>query len=104
MLSAHRRRFMDRWRANCPRFSSTDERFFPLHSGVDRGDGNLLRVDGMLGQKGIGGAAVAVLLVLGLTRAARAQCVDENLKEELIGGRHYRGVQDRLFTKALRHE
>src|SRR5579859_5013166 len=33
-----------------------------------------------------------------------AQCVDENLKEELIGGRHYRGVQDRLFTKALRHE
>ncbi|HEY3593658.1 MAG TPA: hypothetical protein VGL13_07285, partial [Polyangiaceae bacterium] len=33
-----------------------------------------------------------------------AQCVDENLKEELVGGRHYRGVQDRLFTKALRHE
>jgi outer membrane beta-barrel protein len=37
-------------------------------------------------------------------RAARAQCVDEELKEELVGGRHYRGVQDRLFTKAFRHE
>src|SRR5436305_12902054 len=37
-------------------------------------------------------------------RTARAQCVDEELKEELVGGRHYRGVQDRLFTKAFRHE
>jgi outer membrane beta-barrel protein len=36
--------------------------------------------------------------------SARAQCVDEELKDELVGGRHYRGVQDRLFTKALRHE
>jgi outer membrane beta-barrel protein len=35
---------------------------------------------------------------------ARAQCVDEELKEELVGGRHYRGVEDRLFTKAFRHE
>src|SRR3982751_4743098 len=35
---------------------------------------------------------------------AHAQCVDEELKQELIGGRHYRGVQDRLFTKAFRHE
>jgi outer membrane beta-barrel protein len=35
---------------------------------------------------------------------ARAQCVDEELKQELVGGRHYRGVQDRLFTKAFRHE
>jgi outer membrane beta-barrel protein len=26
------------------------------------------------------------------------------LKEELVGGRHYRGVQERLFTKAFRHE
>src|SRR5438552_19136338 len=47
---------------------------------------------------------VALVIMLVLPRAARAQCVDENLKEELIGGRHYRGVQDRLFTKALRHE
>jgi outer membrane beta-barrel protein len=37
-------------------------------------------------------------------RPARAQCVDEELKEELVGGRHYRGVQERLFTKAFRHE
>jgi len=45
-------------------------------------------------------------LVAGLCagRMATAQCVDETLKEELIGGRHYRGVEDRLFTKALRHE
>jgi outer membrane beta-barrel protein len=35
---------------------------------------------------------------------ARAQCVDEELKQELGGGRHYRGVQERLFTKAFRHE
>jgi outer membrane beta-barrel protein len=37
-------------------------------------------------------------------RAAQAQCVDEELKQELVGGRHYRGVQDRLFTKKFRHE
>ncbi len=45
--------------------------------------------------------AFAALLV---PRAAHAQCVDEELKEELVGGRHYRGVEDRLFTKAYRHE
>src|SRR5579872_3192344 len=48
------------------------------------------------------GATVAA--IGGLAREARAQCVDEELKEELVGGRHYRGVQDRLFTKAFRHE
>ena len=37
-------------------------------------------------------------------RLAQAQCVDEELKQELVGGRHYRGVQDRLFTKKFRHE
>jgi outer membrane beta-barrel protein len=37
-------------------------------------------------------------------RSARAQCVDEELRQELVGGRHYRGVQERLFTKAFRHE
>jgi outer membrane beta-barrel protein len=47
--------------------------------------------------------AVTLLLML-LPRAASAQCVDEELKDELVGGRHYRGVQDRLFTKAFRHE
>lgn len=36
--------------------------------------------------------------------SARAQCVDDELKQELVGGRHYRGVEERLFTKAFRHE
>src|SRR5215831_4830408 len=49
-------------------------------------------------------AAGAALAVIGAARAAAAQCVDEELKSELVGGRHYRGVQERLFTKAFRHE
>jgi outer membrane beta-barrel protein len=52
-------------------------------------------------------AAVILAGVLALVlceRTASAQCVDEELKEELVGGRHYRGVQERLFTKAFRHE
>src|ERR1700679_1475565 len=49
--------------------------------------------------------AAVVGSTLGLMpRAARAQCVDEELKQELVGGRHYRGVQERLFTKTFRHE
>lgn len=48
-------------------------------------------------------AVVGVALGL-LSRDARAQCVDEELKQELVGGRHYRGVEERLFTKAFRHE
>ncbi len=51
--------------------------------------------------------AVAGAAALTLTlpaREARAQCVDEELKQELVGGRHYRGVQERLFTKTFRHE
>lgn len=47
--------------------------------------------------------ASALALFLG-ERTALAQCVDDELKEELVGGRHYRGVQERLFTKAFRHE
>ena len=46
----------------------------------------------------------ALAAIVALPRTAHAQCVDEELKEELVGGRHYRGVQDRLFTKAFRHE
>src|ERR1700734_323411 len=50
-------------------------------------------------------AAAASALALAVTcRTVRAQCVDEELKQELVGGRHYRGVQERLFTKAFRHE
>lgn len=41
---------------------------------------------------------------LAAPRTASAQCVDEELKQDLVGGRHYRGVQERLFTKAFRHE
>lgn len=35
---------------------------------------------------------------------ANAQCVDEALKQQLIGQRAYRGVVPRLIKKALRHE
>ncbi len=35
---------------------------------------------------------------------ARAQCVDEALKQQLVGERAYRGVVPRKFQKALRHE
>jgi outer membrane beta-barrel protein len=35
---------------------------------------------------------------------AAAQCVDEELKQELVGQRAYRGVVPRKFKKALRHE
>jgi outer membrane beta-barrel protein len=47
------------------------------------------------------------LLTCGLVaapRAAHAQCVDEALKEQLVGERAYRGVVPRKFQKALRHE
>src|SRR6478609_1899127 len=47
---------------------------------------------------------LAVLGVLLLPRAAHAQCVDEALKQQLIGERAYRGVVPRKFQKALRHE
>jgi outer membrane beta-barrel protein len=43
----------------------------------------------------------AVLLHVG---RASAQCVDEELKQELVGKRAYRGVVPRKFKKALRHE
>src|SRR5271166_3907842 len=48
--------------------------------------------------------AVLVLASVVVGHEAGAQCVDEELKQELVGGRHYRGVQERLFTKAFRHE
>jgi outer membrane beta-barrel protein len=37
-------------------------------------------------------------------REAGAQCVDEALKQQLIGQRAYRGVVPRLIKKSLRHE
>jgi outer membrane beta-barrel protein len=48
--------------------------------------------------------ALGLLFWLGFPRAASAQCVDEALREQLIGQRAYRGVVPRLFQKALRHE
>lgn len=49
--------------------------------------------------------AVAIALFGWLTpRTAAAQCVDEALKQQLIGQRAYRGVVPRKFKKALRHE
>jgi outer membrane beta-barrel protein len=52
---------------------------------------------------------LTAILVGGLVLFARpapvfAQCVDEALKQQLIGERAYRGVVPRLFQKALRHE
>jgi outer membrane beta-barrel protein len=49
-------------------------------------------------------AFAAVLGSLSAPRAARAQCVDEALKQQLVGERAYRGVVPRKFQKALRHE
>lgn len=48
--------------------------------------------------------ALAVLGSLFVPRVARAQCVDEALKQQLVGERAYRGVVPRKFQKALRHE
>jgi outer membrane beta-barrel protein len=48
-------------------------------------------------------ALCAVPFVL-FAAPANAQCVDEELKKELIGKRAYRGVVPRVFKKALRHE
>jgi len=69
------------------------------------------------------GASVAVTATPGTTAPAAAapsagatppstaqppsppeSCVDPEQRAELVGGRHFRGVQPRLFTKALRHE
>jgi outer membrane beta-barrel protein len=48
--------------------------------------------------------ALAVLGAVLTPGTARAQCVDEALKQQLIGERAYRGVVPRMFQKALRHE
>ena len=43
-------------------------------------------------------------VLLGRPTRASAQCVDEALKQQLIGERAYRGVVPRLIQKSLRHE
>jgi outer membrane beta-barrel protein len=58
-----------------------------------------------LGRAGSRWLWVALIpLSLLIPTLAHAQCVDEALKEQLIGRRAYRGVVPRLFKKALRHE
>jgi outer membrane beta-barrel protein len=59
------------------------------------------RVVGLAGARGL---LLAVLGILLAPRAAAAQCVDEALKQQLVGERAYRGVVPRKFQKALRHE
>jgi len=49
-------------------------------------------------------AAAVAVVGASLAVPARAQCVDEELKEQLVGRRAYRGVVPRLFKKAMRHE
>ena len=48
-------------------------------------------------------AAAAVVPTL-LPAPAQAQCIDEAIRDELNARRRYRGVRERLFQKALRHE
>ncbi len=52
----------------------------------------------------LAGCLLGVSACLFLALPARAQCVDEELKQELVGKRAYRGVVPRKFKKALRHE
>ena len=47
---------------------------------------------------------LCAMAVLGKPSRASAQCVDEALKQQLIGERAYRGVVPRLIKKSLRHE
>lgn len=52
-------------------------------------------------------AVMVVPVVLASTVApslASAQCIDEAIRDELNARRRYRGVRERLFQKALRHE
>jgi outer membrane beta-barrel protein len=57
----------------------------------------------MRGARALLGAAAVALALLVPDRAS-AQCVDEALKQQLIGQRAYRGVVPRLIKKSLRHE
>lgn len=47
---------------------------------------------------------LAPLLVEVCPSVARGQCIDEAIRDELNARRHYRGVQERLFQVAGRHE
>jgi outer membrane beta-barrel protein len=47
---------------------------------------------------------LAATLSAAAPQQASAQCIDEAIRDELNARRRYRGVQERLFRKALRHE
>ena len=47
---------------------------------------------------------LGAVVLLAVPSRASAQCVDEALKQQLIGERAYRGVVPRLMRKSLRHE
>jgi outer membrane beta-barrel protein len=47
---------------------------------------------------------LGAVVLLAVPSRASAQCVDEALKQQLIGERAYRGVVPRLIKKSLRHE
>ncbi len=47
---------------------------------------------------------LAATLSAAAPQQAGAQCIDEAIRDELNARRRYRGVQERLFRKALRHE
>ncbi|MBX3251032.1 MAG: outer membrane beta-barrel domain-containing protein [Myxococcales bacterium] len=50
------------------------------------------------------GLALSATVASALPSAVEAQCIDEAIRDELNARRRYRGVQERLFQKALRHE
>ncbi len=58
------------------------------------------------GRATFGHALCAVLMLLAVAPwgRAQAQCIDEAIRDELNARRQYRGVQERLFQKARRHE
>jgi outer membrane beta-barrel protein len=94
-------------RAQRVRTLTTD--VYGLRSDIDSANVRLVPTKGMRAPtspratRAFAAAAIALAAVC-VPRVAHAQCVDDELKNELIGGRHYRGVEDRLFTKAFRHE
>ncbi len=48
--------------------------------------------------------APALAITVLLPTIVHAQCIDEAIRDELNARRRYRGVRERLFQKALRHE
>lgn len=49
-------------------------------------------------------ATASALLASVAPSPAEAQCIDEAIRDELNARRRYRGVRERIFQKALRHE